>query len=152
MERFEIDELTVVSLPLKPRICFRLDRKVTRLIFKTLKGNGELDLKKIEEIEVNVLIGNFIDALDSLDDKEYMDIILELLSSTQVEKDKKVVQISSEDSFDIAFKDVQIMTIYKVLVKILQMNKFTPFVLAEEMGFSEVIPGLAGNQTQETSS
>jgi hypothetical protein len=147
MEQFVIDEIKVYTLPLKPRLAFRLDRKLTALIFHTLTGEEEIDLEKFEEIEVTSLLSNFINSLERLTDPEYLDLALDLLSNTQIEIDKKTIQIVDLDSFDVAFSGVKIFTIYKILLKIMELNNFTPFVLAGELGLTGIMDNLSGIQT-----
>lgn len=149
---FEVDGVEVQTFPLKLRLAMRLDKKITSLILHTLSGKEGLDFANIMESDVTALIGNFATALDLIDDDEYMDIVLGLLSSTQVcvEKRKNPIQITNEDSLDKAFSGVSPLTVNKILLKVMEYNKFTPFEMAAKMGFSEFIQDLSGNQTPKT--
>lgn len=150
--QFTIDSLNVMTLPLKPRLCLRLDKKVTSLVVDTLGGKDKLDLTDFENIEVSSILKNFTEALSNLEDDDYINLIVALLSNTQIEKDKVVTQISDGESFDKAFIGSHNITIYKILLKIMEINKFSPFVLAEEMGYTDLINGLTGDQTNTISS
>ena len=142
-----IDGITVIMFPLKPLLAMRLDKRITSLALHSLSGKDEINFANILDEGVSKIIGNFAEALDSLDDDEYMKIVLNLFSSSQV----GTVQIDDEDSFNEAFKNVPPLTINKIMLKVMEYNKFTPFGIAAGMGLTGFMQDLSGNQMTGTS-
>ena len=141
----KIDGNTVVMFPLKPLDAMRLDKKITSLVLHTLSGKEEINFKNVLEDGAAKLIGNFAGALDLLEDHEYMKMVMGLLATTQVNS----IQIDDEDSFNKAFEGISPLTINKIMLKVMEVNKFTPFGIAEGMGLMGLIQDLSGNQMTE---
>jgi len=151
IKNFEIDGIKGVIHPFKPRLCMRLDKKISSLVLHVLGGKEEINFTNIEEIDVNAIINNLAGALDNLSDDEYEKTVVELLSSTVIDRQgRQPIQITDGNSFDEAFTGVKPITINKVLLEVMKVNSFTPFDIAVTMGILQDIPGLSGNQTTKT--
>lgn len=112
-----------------------LDTKVIKMLAPVVKGlGGQLNLNALGglldgSIDLGELIDGLTEALGALSDQERESMVLDLLSGVTISiPGKGALSLDNTDNIDKAFGD-DLILMYKVLWKVMEANKLSPFVL-----------------------
>lgn len=142
----EINEMSFVLNPLRGFKALKLDKKIVSLLLPLIDGIESLD----KEIDLGKALGGLSGALDNLPEADYEKFVGELLSTVQflpAEEPPLEMSIAVIDKY---FQG-ELMTVYQLMFKVMEFNKFTPFVLVSNGGkgtiktlFSKSLTGATG--------
>jgi len=125
----DINEMKFVLNPLKGFKALKLDKKLISLVLPLLNGVEDMD----KEIDLGKALGGLSGALDGLPESEYEIFVGDLISTVQfLPADKPPVEMTIK-IIDEYFQG-EMMTIYQLMFKVMEYNKFTPFVLVSNGG------------------
>lgn len=113
--------------PLKPRKVLRITKNIVQLI-----GAGAREGTKIQ------IMTAISDGLSSMNDLEFEEFCLLMLSTTQAITKDGPVEITDGDSFDRAFEETGIENLFVVLYEVLVYNRF-PLVRDLDLNIGELI-------------
>lgn len=132
-----VDEMKFILHPLPAMRAMKLDKRVLTMLVPIFGGLKDVSLESV--IDFEALSKGLSEALQSLSDKEFEILIMDLLSTTvYLSPNAAPAQIDSVQVFDSIFQG-RMLTLYKLLFEIMRFNKFSPFaVLGDGSGIRKI--------------
>jgi hypothetical protein len=145
----EIDGMKFQLRPMPALRALRLDKKVISLLVPALGGLKDLDLEA--GVDVEAMAQGVSKALERMPDEGVENLAVDLLSgSVHTPKGKAPQEITADVINDI-FRGA-LATLYKLMFKIMEYNKFSPFVLVGGGNVMERIRSLTGQTKKKSES
>jgi hypothetical protein len=118
-----------------------LDRKTSLMIFPAIgsflgKNTTLNNISKIMDMKIDFhkVMEGLVEGLSSLNDSEYEKYILDMFSGITVdESGKPAIELNSMENLNKVFQK-RLLSIYRLLVEVMRLNKFSFFELVEKMG------------------
>lgn len=152
-KRVTIDgiEFSIYKLPLLEAMT--LDKKVTELLLPILSGLTNLSKLNLDEDLTNIDLSQFgglfslvSEAIGKMNENEFISFVQKMCKTTQaVKPGLPPVELSDYNSFDKVMDSP--LTVYKLLLEIMRVNKFSPFELAGA-GLGTKIMSTFGKETE----
>ena len=118
--------------PLPALTAIKLDKRVLTLLLPALSGFKELSLDS--SIDLNALTKGVSEALGRMDDKDFEELVLQLLSTAVYQKQGSApLELNDKHNINKVFGG-ELISLYKLLFEVMRYNKFSPFVLLEGGG------------------
>lgn len=144
-----IDGIEFQLSPFPVLTAAKLDKKVLAVIAPVLGGLDSL----LADIDFEKLSRGIQQALSSMDDFEFLKLILELFSHTKaIAPGQAPIEMTTEEAINKALATGGVLTVYKLAFEVMRYNKFTPFAVASSGDLMSAIAGLRGDAESKKSS